>query len=62
MCSIKNSEDLETLEELTSQHNQAEEVRLQDKLGKPNVHESLRKYMNQLLIQLKKPPKIKQKL
>ena len=37
---IKNEEDLKGLEELASLQNQVEEVQLQDKLGKQNIHEN----------------------
>ena len=47
---IKNREDLENLEDLASLQNQVEEVRLQDKLGKPIFHENIKKYLKQLLI------------
>ena len=41
--SIKNRKDLEKTEELASLQNQVEEVRLQDKLGKRNLHENMKK-------------------
>ena len=40
---IKDREDLENLNELVSLQNQAETVRLQDKLGKQNFHEDMKK-------------------
>ena len=40
LCSIKNVECLENLQELVLLQNQVEEVRLQDKLGKQNLHEN----------------------
>ena len=43
LYSIKNREDLGKLEELALLQNQVEEVRLQDKLGKQNFHEILKK-------------------
>ena len=43
LYSIKNIEGLEKLEELASLKNQAEEIRLQDKLGKQKFHENRRK-------------------
>ena len=41
--SILHSDDLENLEELTSLKSQVEEIRLQDKLGKQNFHEDMKK-------------------
>ena len=41
--SIKNREDLENLEELGSLQNQVKVVGLQDKLGKQNFHEDMKK-------------------
>ena len=41
--SIKDGEDLENLEELVSVQNQVKVVRLQDKLGKQNFHEDMKK-------------------
>ena len=43
MYSIKNREDLENLGELVSLQNQVKAVRLQDKLGKQNFHENMKK-------------------
>ena len=43
LCSIKDREDLENLEELVSLENQVKVVRLQDKLGKQNFHEDMKK-------------------
>ena len=43
MYSIKNEEDLKNLEELASLKIQVNEVRLQDKLGKQNFHENVKK-------------------
>ena len=43
MYSIKNREDLETLDELASLQNQVEKIRLQNKLGKQNFHENITK-------------------
>ena len=40
---IKNREDLEKLNELVSLQNQVKTVRLQDKLGKQNFHEDMKK-------------------
>ena len=41
--SIKDREDLENLEVLVSLENQVKAVRLQDKLGKQNFHEDMKK-------------------
>ena len=43
LYSIKDREDLENLEELVALENQVKIVRLQDKLGKQNFHEDMRK-------------------
>ena len=43
LYSIKDREDLGKLEELASLQNQVKTVRLQDKLGKQNFHEDLKK-------------------
>ena len=43
LCSIKDREDLEKLEELISLQNQVKAVRLQDKLGNQNFHEDMKK-------------------
>ena len=43
MYSIKNVDDLELLEELVSLESQVEAVRFQDKLGKQNFHEDMKK-------------------
>ena len=43
LYSIKDREDLENLDELVSLQNQAKVVRLQDKLGKQNFHEDMKK-------------------
>ena len=40
---IKDREDLEKLDELVSLQNQVKAVRLQDKLGKQNFHEDMKK-------------------
>ena len=42
LYSIKDREDLKILEELVSLENQVKVVKLQDKLGKQNFHESLK--------------------
>ena len=43
LYSIKNNEHLEKLKELASLQNQVKAVRLQDKLGKQNFHEDMKK-------------------
>ena len=43
LYSIKDREDLVNLNELASLQDQVEAVRLQDKLGKQNFHEDLKK-------------------
>ena len=43
LYSIKGREDLKNLEELVSLQNQVKVVRLQDKLGKQNFHEDMKK-------------------
>ena len=43
LYSIENREDLGTLEELASLENQVKDLRLQDKLGKQNFHEDIKK-------------------
>ena len=43
LYSIKVREDLENLEELVSLEDQVQVVRLQDKLGKQNFHEDMKK-------------------
>ena len=43
LYSIKDREDLEILNELASLQDQVKEVRLQDKLGKQNFHEDMKK-------------------
>ena len=43
MYSIKNVDDLENLNELVSLESQVKAVRLQDKLGKQNFHEDMKK-------------------
>ena len=39
----KNIEDLKDINELVSLQNQVQEVRLQDKFGKQNFHEDMKK-------------------
>ena len=43
LYSIKDREDLENLQELVSLENQVKVVKLQDKLGKQNFHEDMKK-------------------
>ena len=43
LYSIKDREDLKNLNELVSLHSQVKAVRLQDKLGKQNFHEVMKK-------------------
>ena len=43
LYSIKDREDLEKLNELVSLESQVKAVRLQDKLGKQNFHEDMKK-------------------
>ena len=43
LCAIKNNDDLESLNELVMLQNQVKAVRLQDKLGKQNFHEDMKK-------------------
>ena len=43
LYSIKDVEELQTLNELVSLQNQVNEVRLQDKLGEQNYHEDAKK-------------------
>ena len=43
LYSIKDREDLENLKELVSLESQVKTVRLQDKLGKQNFHEAMKK-------------------
>ena len=43
MYSIKNREDWENLNELVSLNKRVDELRLQDKLGKQNFHENMKK-------------------
>ena len=43
LYSIKDREELENLNEIASLHDQVKAVRLQDKLGKQNFHEDMKK-------------------
>ena len=51
---IKDREDLENLEELVSLENQVKVVKLQDKLGKQNFHEDLKKLFEPVTKSLEK--------
>ena len=56
---IKDRDYLENLEELVSLESQVKAVRLQDKVGKQNFYEDMKKkYSNLLLNHLKAPLKI----
>ena len=46
--SNKNRKNLGNLNKLVSLHNQVEEIRLQDKLGKQNYHEIVTKFYEPL--------------
>ena len=50
---FKKNDDLEKLNELVSLQDQVKAARLEDKLGKQNFHEVMKKYSNQLLNHLK---------
>ena len=52
LYSIKDREDLENLEELVSLQDQAKVVRLQDKLGKQDFHEDMKKVFEPVTISL----------
>ena len=43
LYAVKNNDDLENLKELVSLENQLKVIRLQDKLGKQNFHEDMKK-------------------
>ena len=45
LCLIKDREDLENLNELASLQDQVNAERLQDKLGKQNFHEDMKKIL-----------------
>ena len=53
LYSIKNSEDLETLNKLVSLQNQVKEVRLQDKVGKRNYHQNANKLFEPMTVAIK---------
>ena len=54
LYSIKNVEDLEKLNELASLQDQVKAVRMQDKLGKQNFHEDMKKLFEPLTDTIKK--------
>ena len=54
LYSIKDREDLEKLEELVSLQSQVKAVRLQDKLGKQNFHEDMKKVFEPVTKSLEK--------
>ena len=56
MFPIKNREDLENLNELVSLENQVKVVRLQDKLGKQNFHEDMKKVFEPVTKPLENTP------
>ena len=58
MFPIKNREHLEKLNELVSLQEQVKIIRLQDKLGKQNFHEDLKKVFEPVTKSLEKPLKI----
>ena len=53
LYSIKDKEDLKNLEELVSLENQVKVVKLQDKLGKQNFHEDMKKVFEPVTKSLK---------
>ena len=58
LYSIKDREDLENLNELVSLQDQVKTVKLQDKIGKQNFHEDMKKKsLNLSLNHLKVPLK-----
>ena len=54
LYSIKDREDLENLEELVSLENQVKVVKLQDRLGKQNYHEDMKKVFEPVTKSLEK--------
>ena len=54
LYAIKNVNDLENLNVLASLQNQVKAVRLQDKLGKQNVHEDMQKVFEPVTKSLEK--------
>ena len=62
LYSIRNIEGLENLNESVSLQSQVNEVRLQETLSKGIVHANTKKLSKLLLIHLKIPPIIQQKL
>ena len=53
LYSKKDREDLENLEELVSLQDHVKVVKLQDKFGKQNFHEDIKRSLNLLLNHLK---------
>ena len=53
LYSIKNIEDLETLNETISLQKQVQEVRLQNKLGEQNYHEDVKKFVKPMTDEMK---------
>ena len=53
MFPIKNREDLQKLNESVSLQNQVKVVRLQDKLGKQNLHKDMREVFEPMTILIK---------
>ena len=58
MFPIRNIEDLQNLNNAVSSQNQVKVVRLQDKLGKQNFHDDIKKVFDHLLIHSRIPLKI----
>ena len=58
LYSIKDEEDLKNLEELASLQSQVKTVRLQDRLGKQNFHEDMKKVFEPVTKSLEKHLKI----
>ena len=56
LFAMENGDDLERLNDLASLQNHVKDLTLQDKLGKRNFHEDMKKFLNLLLMQLKVPP------
>ena len=54
LYAIKNNDDLENLNKLISLENQVNVVRLQDKLGKQNFHEEMKKIFEPVTKSLEK--------
>ena len=58
LYSIKDREDLDKLKELASLQDQVKVVRLQDKLGKQNFHEDMKKVFEPVTKSLEKTSEI----